>query len=99
MFVNLTEVLLNEGRTVTMQIEPELAQVTVGGETYPVSGRAAVTLTITNVGKGKAEVRGEGRIVFRARCGRCLKDVEETLELVMHRTGCLRRRTATIRSI
>ena len=39
MFVNLTEVLLNEGRTVTMQIEPELAQVTVGGETYPVSGR------------------------------------------------------------
>lgn len=86
MFVNLTEVLLNEGRTVTMQIEPELAQVTVGGETYPVSGRAAVTLTITNVGKGKAEVRGEGRIAFCARCGRCLKDVEETLELVIDRT-------------
>ena len=39
MFVNLTEVLLNEGRTVTMQIEPELAQVTVGGETYPVGSR------------------------------------------------------------
>ena len=53
MFVNLTEVLLNEGRTVTMQIEPELAQVTVGGETYPVSGRAAVTLTIRMSGKGR----------------------------------------------
>ena len=86
MFVNLTEVLLNEGRTVTMQTEPELTQVTVGGETYPVSGKAAVTLTITNVGKGKAEVRGEGRIAFCARCGRCLKDVEETLELAIDRT-------------
>ena len=86
MFVNLTEVLLNEGRTVTMQIEPELTQITIGGEVFPVSGITPFALTFTNLEKGKARVEGEGKITFLVCCSRCLKEVDMTLELVIDRT-------------
>ena len=86
MFVNLTDVLLNEDKVITMQAEPEFMQVTVGRETYPVSGTTPFALTFTNTGKGKAKIEGTGKITFRVRCSRCLKDMEETLELEIDRT-------------
>ncbi len=86
MFVNLTDVLRGGDKTVTMQIEPETEQVTVGGETFPVTAKTPLHLVFTNVGKGKAQVTGCGKITFLMRCSRCLKDVEKTLELQFDRT-------------
>lgn len=86
MFVNLTDVLRDEGKTVTMQIEPETEQVMVGGEIFPVAGKTPLQLTFTNIGKGKAQVTGSGEMTFRMRCCRCLKDVEKTLALQFDRT-------------
>lgn len=86
MFVNLTDVLLNEDRVVTMQAEPEIGQVTIGRETFPVKSSTPFVWTFSNQGKGKARIEGEGRITFSARCGRCLKDVEETLAVSIDRT-------------
>ncbi len=73
MFVNLTEVLLNEDKVVTMQAEPEVSQVTIGGETFPVNSMTPFAMTFTNLEKGRARVEGEGKITFSARCSRCLR--------------------------
>ena len=86
MFVNLTDVLRDEDKTVTMQIEPELEQVTISKETFPVTGKKPLHLTLSNVDKGKARITGSGEITFLMRCSRCLKDVEKTLELEFDRT-------------
>ncbi len=86
MFVNLTDVLHGEDKTVTMQIEPEMEAVTIGKETYPVIRKTSFLMTFTNVEHGKAQVTGEGGITFLMPCGRCLKDVEKTLELSFDRT-------------
>ena len=86
MFVNLTDVLHGEDKTVTMQIEPEMEAVTIGKETYPVIRKTSFLMTFTNVEHGKAQVTGEGGITFSMPCGRCLKDVEKTLELSFDRT-------------
>lgn len=85
MFVNLTDVLLCEDKAVTMQAEPELTEVSIGGETFPVSGMTPFALTLTNLEKGKARVMGEGKITFSAHCSRCLREVETTLDLVIDR--------------
>lgn len=86
MFVNLTDVLRDEDKTVTMQTEPEIEEVTVGGETFPVISKMPFDLTLTNIGKGKAQVTGSGEITFLMHCSRCLKDVERTLNISVDRT-------------
>lgn len=86
MFVNLTEVLLNEDKVVTMQAEPEVSQVTIGGETFPVNSMTPFAMTFTNLEKGRARVEGEGKITFSARCSRCLREVNTTLEPAIDRT-------------
>lgn len=86
MFVNLTEVLLNEGRVVTMQAEPEIRQIMIGKETFPVSSITPFAMTFTNLEKGKARVEVEGKTIFSTCCSRCLKEVDTALELAIDRT-------------
>ena len=86
MFVNLTDVFRDEDKTVTIQAEPEMEQVTIGGETFSVTGKMPFQLTLTNIGKGKVQVTGGGEITFSMRCSRCLKDMEKTLKFQFDRT-------------
>ncbi len=79
MFVNLTDVFTIEGKQVTMQVEPELEQVTIGGAVFPVKEKAPVSLSCTNIGKGKARIAGEAELTFGMNCDRCLKPVDEKL--------------------
>ena len=85
MFVNLTEVFTNEGKTVTMQADAELEHVLIGGVIYPVRDKTPVSLNFTNIGKGKVRVTGRAGIVFGMNCDRCLKPVDNTLDLVFDR--------------
>ena len=85
MFVNLTDVLTKEGKTVTMQAEPELTEVTIGDTVFPVRDKEPVNLTFTNIGKGKARITGDAKMTFAMSCDRCLKPVDKTLELVFDR--------------
>lgn len=77
MFVNLTEVLTNEDRVVTMQTETGITEVSVGGESYPVLASSPVRFVFTNTGKGRAQIEGKAELIFSAGCDRCLKPVEE----------------------
>ena len=85
MFVNLTDVLTKEGKTVTMQAEPELTEVTIGDTVFPVRDKKPVNLTLTNIGKGKVRITGDAKMTFAMSCDRCLKPVDKTLELVFDR--------------
>lgn len=85
MFVNLTEVLTNEDRVVSMQAEIGITEVSVGGEKYPVLTSLPVRFVFTNTGKGRARIEGKADFVFQAGCDRCLKPVEEKLEICFTR--------------
>lgn len=81
MFVNLTDVLTDEGKVVTTHAIFESEHITVGKENFPVKDKSPVELTITNVGKGRARIVGEAEITLAMRCDRCLRDVDKTLKL------------------
>lgn len=85
MFVNLTDVLTNEGRTITVQAEPELEQITIGGTMFPVKDINSIVFTLNNIGKGKARITGSTKITIAMNCDRCLKSVDKTLELQIDR--------------
>lgn len=81
MFVNLTEVLTNEDRVVSMQVEPQITEVSVGGGTYSVCFPSAVDFVFTNTGKGRAKIEGETAYILEAGCDRCLKPVKQKVAL------------------
>ena len=81
MFVNLTEVLTNEDRVVSMQTETGITEISVGGEKFPVLASSPVSFVFANTGKGRARIEGKADFVFSAGCDRCLKPVEEKREV------------------
>ena len=85
MFVNLTDVLTNEDKVISKQIEAELTQISIGGEVFPVVHKTPIQFTFTNLGKGRARIDGTGEMVFAMNCDRCLKPVEEKLQLEFSR--------------
>lgn len=85
MFVNLTEVLTNEDRVVSMQTEAQLREVSVGGELHSVLASSPVNFVFTNTGKGRARIEGNAEFVFSAGCDRCLKPVEERMDVCFTR--------------
>lgn len=85
MFLNLTDVLTNEDKVISKQIDAELTQISIGGEIFQVVKKSPFKLTFTNLGKGRARIDGTGEITFAMNCDRCLKSVEEKLELAFSR--------------
>ena len=85
MFVNLTDVLTNEEKVISKQIEAELTQISIGEEIFPVVRKTPIRFTFTNLGKGRARIDGTGEMVFAMNCDRCLKPVEEKLQLEFSR--------------
>ena len=85
MFVNLTEVLLNEDRVVPMQVEAQISEVSVGGVRYPVCDMSPVCFVFTNTGKGRARIEAKAEFSFAAECDRCLKPLEVKIPLEFSR--------------
>ncbi len=85
MFVNLTDVLTNQGKVLPMQIETGIKQVLVGGESYQVLKSVPVDFVFTNTQKGRARIEGKTEFTFAVTCDRCLKPVEQKIALVFTR--------------
>ena len=96
MFVNLTDVLTNEDRVISMQAEAQIEEVSVGGEKYSVLASSPISFVFTNTGKGRARIEGKAAFTFSAACDRCLKPVEEKREMI-RRTKTLTREEAVRR--
>ena len=81
MILNVTDVLTAEGKTETKQIDFEPSVLEYGGNQYPITEKSPVTLTITNIGKGRAQVSGEMELSVMLSCDRCLKEVPYAFSL------------------
>lgn len=96
MFMNLTDVLTKEDKVVSTQVDPNLDQVVIAGECYRILSHTPVSLTMTNLEKGKAKLEGKVEFVFQAKCDRCLKPVDEKLEISFERVVYAPERIADI---
>lgn len=81
MLKNLTEVFMTQGSVVQEQIPYEADSFTCGNETYPIVSKAPCRMTFSNIGTSKALIEGKTEITFQMFCSRCLKPVEETINL------------------
>ena len=81
MLINLTDVLTSEGKTEEQQAFLEMTSFSNGLEQYPIVEKSSVDLKISNISKGKARVEGKAKIILRMNCDRCLKEVDEVINL------------------
>jgi len=81
MFINLTDILTSEDKVLTMQAKTDMTEVAVYGEVFEILEKSPVSLTFTNIGKGRAMVEGQTELVLAMNCDRCLRPVREKLAL------------------
>ena len=81
MLINLTDVLTSEGKTEEQQVLIEMTSFSNGLEQYPIVEKSPVDLKLSNMNRGKAKVEGKAKLVLRMNCDRCLKEVDEVINL------------------
>lgn len=80
--MNLTEFFNQEGKREVKEIPFPFEEFQ--GE--KVKNASLLTLVLSNLGKGKAEIEGKAELQFSLFCDRCLKEVTETVILDFSRT-------------
>ena len=85
MLINLTDVLTSEGKTEEQQVVIEMTSFSNGLEEYMIVEKSPLDLKISKMSKGKARVEGKAKIVLKMNCDRCLKEVDEVLNLDIFR--------------
>lgn len=85
MLINLTDVLTSESKTEEQQVIIEMTSFSNGLEEYTIVEKSPFDLKISNMSKGKARVEGKAKIVLKMNCDRCLKEVDEVLNLDIFR--------------
>ena len=80
--LNLTEVILNEGKVVRRQEEITLKQFDFPFGSYPIAEASPLSLTVENT--GNKVLRLQGRIVLKViiPCARCLENVATLLPVL-----------------
>lgn len=81
MLINLTDVLTSEGKTEEQQVSIEMTSFSNGLEQFPIIEKTPVNLLLSNNGKGKARIEGKAKLVLKMNCDRCLKEVDEVINL------------------
>lgn len=81
MLVNLTDIFTEEGKEVTKECPLELKEVSFGGDVFPVLSKSPVSLTLSNMGQGKALVNASVKVTVGLRCDRCLQEVKREFDL------------------
>ncbi len=79
--MNLTEVLLNDGKVIERQTEfaPEVLDLPQGQ--FPIARKTPLSLKITNKGKKVLEIEGSVSMEILMPCDRCLKEVPTPLDI------------------
>lgn len=85
MLVNLSDVLTSEGKQTSMEAPLEMTSFESRQGSFEIMEKSPVSFTFTNIGKEKARVEAEVRLVFRTNCDRCLEEVPLTLDLKFER--------------
>lgn len=81
MLINLTDILVSEGKAVEMQVESGLTELSCRMGTYAIEAKTPLSLTLTNTGMNKASIEGRMELDFAMFCDRCLKPVSRKVKL------------------
>ena len=83
--VNLTEVILNEGKVIQRQAELEMEAFDFPFGSYPIIKKTPLSLQAENRGKKVLKLNGSIDLEVLIPCARCLEDVRIPLSLVFER--------------
>lgn len=83
MLVNLTDVFTSQTEKMEQEVMIEMTVFEDGMESYLILRKTPVSFIFTNIGEGKVRVEGKAEVVLRMQCGRCLKDVEQKINLLI----------------
>lgn len=81
MLVNLSDVLMSEGRQRKAEIPLEMRRFESGKGSFEIIRKTPVKLLFTNIEPYKARVEGGVELAFRTFCDRCLAEAETVLDL------------------
>ena len=82
MLLNLTELFaFQAGHKEEKEIVPELEVFKNGAESYKILQKTPVSFVFTNLAPGRVRVEGKAEVVLKMQCSRCLKDVEQEIQL------------------
>ena len=78
MFVDISEILMKKGQSVTFDISKDLSSDDYKPNINKFLSPVKVEGTVTNV-DGKFELKAKGSVNVLLSCSRCLKDIEQEL--------------------
>ena len=81
MLVNLSDVFTSQIGEESKEIPLEMTVYQDGLQEYPILEKTPVSFTFTNIGVGKVSVKGNARVVLQMQCDRCLKEVQQPVDL------------------
>jgi len=81
MLINLTDVFSVEGKDREECYDLEAHKISYMGNDYEVLDKSPIHLYCSNIGTGKALVRGEADVVLSVPCDRCLKEVKVSVPI------------------
>lgn len=81
MLLNLTDILSNEGKVEDFTITYSPAFYKKANGQFKVLENGPISLKLSNTGKGKLELSGEGKLLLQTRCDRCLTRVDIPIEI------------------
>lgn len=81
MLINLTDVFTSEGKDRRESLVYEKDSFSYMGNDYKIREKSPIDMTFSNIGTGKALIKGEVKLVLEIPCDRCLKTVEVPLEV------------------
>lgn len=79
--LNLTEVILTEGKTIHCETELGLDTLSYRFGDFRIEKKAPVVLTVENVGERKLVLRGKAVLDVLIPCARCLKPERRRLDI------------------
>ena len=99
MSIELSGLLESDGRSGQYSWEPLFSTVSVSGESFPVTAKGPVDITVVNTGAKVLELTLEGTFTAVIPCARCLEPVEVDIPLKLDREADLKRMFATMRRV
>ena len=81
MNLNLTEVILEDGRSIDTELPLELEELSYGFGTYPIEEKEPMKLEVVRTKKKVLKIHGRSSLTVRIPCDRCLEEVSVRIPL------------------
>ena len=86
MIINISEILSTAKKSETYSVPIEMDAFVMNGDSFALTEKAPVALTITNIGNREISIQGHIDVVLNIPCDRCLEDVPTALSMDVDKT-------------